>query len=120
MLDLNAIAKISYENAKKRQENGGKINPDAYPMLKHTATEVIEAMQAFDEWQTDLRFGAVSMGVTDPGFTVDYKQHFADELADIICCCTIIAGRHNLDIEGAVIRCIERNKKRANKQGDKL
>lgn len=60
------------------------------------------------------------MGVTDPDFVVDYKQHFEDELADIICCCIIIAGRHNLDIESAVIRCVERNKKRANKQGDKL
>lgn len=111
-MDLNAVAKISYENAKKRQENGGKINSEAYPMLKHCATEVIEAMQAFDDWQTDLRFGA--------SFVVDYKQHFEDELADIICCCTIIAGRHNLDIESAVIRCVERNKKRADKQGDKL
>lgn len=50
MMNLNAVAKISYENAKKRQKDGGKVNPEAYPMLKHCATEVIEAMQAFDDW----------------------------------------------------------------------
>lgn len=120
MLELNKLSKIAYKNAKQREQNGARIKAEAYYMLKHCATEVIEAQQAFDEWQEELKFGAVSFGVTDPGFVVDTKKHFADELADIVCCALIIAGRHEIDIEQAVMDCIERNRKRAMKIGDKL
>ena len=90
MLNLNKLSKITFENATKRMKNGAHIKSDSRSMLKHCATEVVEAVEAFNDWQTDLRFGAVSMGVTDPDFVVDYKQHFEDELADIICCCFFI------------------------------
>lgn len=120
MVDLNKLAKKTLENAMLRQKNGAHINCDTYHMLKHCATEVIEAQQAFDEWQEDLKFGPISMGVTDPDWTkITPKDQFASELADIVCCCLIIAGHTNIDIEKAVLDCIEKNRKRAEGVGDK-
>ena len=106
-MNLNTIAKKSYENAKKSYESGGKVNPGTDSMLKQCATEVLATMQAFNDWQMDLRFSPISMGVTDPDFVVDYKKYFEDALANIIYCCTIISGRHNLDIESALLRKVE-------------
>lgn len=125
MADLNLLSKIAFVNAVKREEadrRNNSVNTDE--MLKHTAGEVVEALQAFNEWQEELKFGQVSMGVTDPMNLVrsvaDTKQHFSSELADIICCVLIIAGRHNLDIEKAVLDCMDKNRKRAEGIGDKL
>ena len=81
-------------------------------MLKHTATEVIEATEAFDDWRLDFRFN-------DPGLVEHNKQCFADELADIICCCTIIAGRENIDLDKAVADRLERNRLRAEGKRDR-
>lgn len=121
MVDLNGLAVKTLQNAEKRRANGARINPQPYPMLKHCATEVIEAMQAYDEWQMDLRFGPISMGVTDPDFNkYTPKQQFESELADIICCCLIIAGKINCNIEEAVLNCIEKNRLRAEGKGDKI
>ena len=121
MINLNELAIKTLHNAKKREANGAKINCQPYSMMKHCATEVIEAMRAYDEWQTYLRFGSISMGVTDPDFNkYTPKQQFENELADIICCCLIIAGDINCNIEEAVLRCIEKkNRLRAEGMGDK-
>ncbi len=102
-MTLNDIASVSYTNAKKRQANGGHISVETRSMLKHCATEVVEAMEAY----TDLVYD-------------DSKNAFAAELADIICCCTIIAGRENIDLDKAVADCLEKNRKRAEGIGDKL
>lgn len=121
MADLNLLSKVAFVNAVKREEADRKHNSvNTDEMLKHTAGEVVEALQAFNEWQEELKFGGVSMGVTDPEFVTDTKQHFSSELADIICCVLIIAGRHNLDIEKAVLDCMDKNRKRAKGIGDKL
>lgn len=120
MIDLNELSKQALDNAQKREANGAKINCQPYSMIKHCATEVIEAMQAYDEWQTDLRFSPISMGVTDPDFNkYTPRQQFESELADIICCCLIIAGKTNTNIEEAVLKCIEKNRLRAEGKGDK-
>lgn len=115
-LSLNEIAKLSYENAKKREANGGHISAETRSMLKHCATEVIEAAEAYSEW-TDVDCGAE--GVNFPTQT-EAKRAFAMELADIICCCTIIAGRENIDLDKAVADCLGKNRKRAEGIGDKL
>ena len=117
MLDLNELAKQSQEIAKQRARHG--LGADTTGCLKHCAGEVIEALDAFDEWQTDLRFGNVSMGVTGPEWYVDYKKEYAGELADIIICALIAAANSNIDIEQALKDGVEKNRKRAEGTGDK-
>lgn len=107
-LSLNEIAKLSYENAKKREENGGHISTETRAMLKHCATEVVEATEAYSR----LNFEKLV-------FSAENKNKFASELADIICCCTIIAGREGIDLDKAVADCLEKNRKRAEGTGDK-
>lgn len=107
-LSLNEIAKLSYENAKKRENNGGHISAETRAMLKHCATEVIEATEAYSR----LNFEKLV-------FSAENENKFASELADIICCCTIIAGRENIDLDKAVADCLEKNRKRAEGTGDK-
>lgn len=41
------------------------------------------------------------------------------ELADIICCVLIIAGKENIDMEYALTACMEKNYMRAIGEGDK-
>lgn len=106
-LSLNEIAKLSYENAKKRENNGGHISTETRAMLKHCATEVVEAVEAYTNWNWDLTHQA------------ECKYSFASELADIICCCTIIAKSELIDLDKAVADCLEKNRKRAEGTGDK-
>ena len=123
MIDVNEISKMAYDIAEKRYKSGafGNHNNSVQNLLKHCAGEVVEAMGAFDEWQEDLKFGAVSMGVTDPDWNRKTpKEEFADELADVMMCVLIVAGKCNIDIEKAVNDCVEKNYKRASGNGDKL
>lgn len=108
-MTLNEIAKISYKTAKKRMENGGHISTDTRAMLKHCATEVVEATEAYQE--------CILCNEEDSS---SVEARFASELADIICCCTIIAGVENIDLDKAVADCLEKNRRRAEKTGDKL
>lgn len=122
-LPLNRIATISYENALKRQKNGGHISVETHSMLKHCATEVIEATEAFANYEDRLHFVELSkagLKTNDKRKTDIMKDKFASELADIICCCTIIAGRENIDLDKAIADCLEKNRKRAEGIGDKL
>ena len=104
MIDLNRLTMKALENAQKRQENGANIKTDTQSMIKHCATEVVEAMEAYTGWS----------------MLCDSKSHFESELADIVCCVLIIAGQEQIDVEQAVLNCIEKNKKRAEGMGDKL
>ena len=81
----------------------GKVSTNTRLMLKHTATEVIEAAEAYN---------SMVDGVAN-------KEIFASELADIICCVFIIAGKENIDMEYAITACMEKNYKRAIGEGDK-
>lgn len=109
-MTLNKIAEQSYRNAVKRRQNGANIDTSTIPMLKHTATEVVEATQAFVDFLYFIR--------TDSAF--DYKEKFAGELADIICCVAIVAEANNIDLDKAVADCLKKNRKRAEGTGDKL
>ena len=104
MLDLNNLAQICLANAERRQKNGANITTETRKMLKHCATEVVEATEAYTEWNEGE----------------DREREFSSELSDIICCCLIIAGKENIDIEEAILNCIKKNRKRADKKGDKL
>ena len=103
MFDLNQLAVMAYENAAKREAKDGKVSTDTRLMLKHTATEVVESAEAYNSWVD---------GVSN-------KRIFASELADIVCCVLIIAGKEDIDMEYALTECMEKNYKRAIGKGDK-
>lgn len=112
---LNRAAEAAYRYAGKRQENGACISTDTPSMLKHCATEVVEATEAYTQLAA-----AREANKENEACIFDDKKRFASELADIICCVLIIAGKEGIDIERAVCDCIEKNKRRANGTGDKL
>ena len=105
MFDLNELCKMAYENAAKREAKDGKVSTDTIQMLKHTATEVVEATEAY------LDYCYINK--------TQSKRVFASELADIICCVLIIAGKENIDMEKDLTECMEKNYKRAIGEGDK-
>lgn len=104
--NLNTLAKEVYEIAVC-----GNIKTDTRSILKHTSTEVIEAIEAYSKFQsainTDFALG-------------DYVDYFSSKLADIIYCCLVIAGGENIDIENSIRDCLEKNRKRVEGVGDKL
>lgn len=107
MFNLNELCIIAYENASKREAKDGKVSTDTMQMLKHTATEVVEATEAFNNFY--LHDSELD----------DQKGKFASELADIVCCVLIIAGKENIDMEKALTECMEKNYYRAIGKGDK-
>lgn len=109
MIDLNELCKTTYAVAERRQKNGGNIRTDTHSMLKHCATEVVEATEAYSDWQNHF----------DGPCSLELEGDFIGELTDIICCVLIIAGKENIDIEQAITDCIEKNRKRAEGKGDK-
>lgn len=108
MIDLNELKKKAHEYSRKRAENGDTKPLNTLNLLKHCATEVVEATEAW----TEYRF------IKDCGVKAN-KSYFVSELSDIICCCMIIAAHENIDIEKAIEDCIEKNRKRAEGIGDK-
>ena len=111
MIDLNELAEQAYITAHQRKLNGAKIDPDSViSMLKHCVGEVVEATECYS-----------ALSMLDCNLdSILHKIEFENELADIMTCCLIIAGKRNIDIESALNRVMEKNKKRAEKQGDKL
>ena len=132
MVNLNELSKVALANADLRNKNGGNIKTNTQSMLKHTATEVVEAAMAASVYldlksyadfsETDLEEKWPSLEEPDVAEETfrRYKEHLSSELADIICCCLIVAGKEEIDIEKAVWDCIEKNRKRAEGTGDKL
>ncbi len=103
MFNLNELCQIAYENATKREAKDGKVSTDTRQMLKHCATEVVESAEAYNSWVD----------------RVANKEIFASELADIVCCVLIIAGKEGIDMEKALTECMEKNYLRAEGRGDK-
>lgn len=122
MIDLNGLCYLSLANATQRQMNGGNISTETRRMLKHCATEVIEATEAWTEY-ADERAKLETEDYVSLDFQSEkvgrLRRKFESELADIICCCLIMAGKENIDIEQAINDCIEKNRKRAEGVGDK-
>lgn len=106
MIDLNKLSKQAYEVAQRRESNGANIKTDAISMLKHCAGEVMEATEAYCDFVYEM--------------TDEYEEKFHDEVADIMVCCLIMSGYMQFDIEKAINRVMEKNRLRAEKQGDKL
>lgn len=108
MIDLNNMAELAFSVTKKREANGANISTDTLHMLKHAATEIIEATEAY----TDLAYDTYDSHIC--------FERFQNEIADIVMCCLIISENNQFDMEKALHRVMEKNKKRAEKQGDKL
>ncbi len=132
MFNLNELCKMAYENAAKREAKDGKVSTDTMQMLKHTATEVVETVESFVAYR-DIKNLAENLNADDldekwesqeePDACEEYyqetKKQFMSELADIVCCVLIIAGKENIDMEMALTACMEKNYKRSIGEGDK-
>ena len=106
MIDLNNFAKSMLAVTKKREENGANIKADTRSMLKHTATEVVEAMEAYTKWCFTGK--------------EQVPTAFSSELADIIACVLITCANEGINIEAALAECLKKNEARAEGKGDKL
>lgn len=132
MLNLNELCKMACENASKREAKDGKVSTDTMQMLKHTATEVVESVESFVAYR-NIKNLAEDLNATDldekwesqeePDVCEEYYQEtrekFVSELADIVCCVLIIAGKEDIDMEKALTECMEKNYYRAIGKGDK-
>ena len=99
MIDLNEMASQMYEVALKREEHNPIANSlVGTEMLKHLSGEVVEASMAYG-------IGA---------------EPYRMELADILCGVMLLAHKEDFDIEKMLQDVFEKNRKRAEKQGDKL
>lgn len=119
MIDLNKCAELALNNAIERQKNGAKINARTLPMLKHCATEVIEATESYGYVANEIPRTIDDIELPVEEMHLHNKLHFASELADIICCVLIIAANENINIETCIRGCLEKNRKRAEGTGDK-
>ena len=108
MISLTTVAAGMSAVAEQRKENGADIKTDTLSLLKHCATEVVEATEAYTrcEWDDD----------NNPSHTFEL---FEGELADIVACVLIIAHREGIDMEEALTKCMAKNKRRADGEGDK-
>ena len=109
LFDINKLAQNMYDVARKRHENGG-LPVDTLGLLKHCAGEVVEATEAFSlasniDIELEKRIG--------------YYGSYTKELADIIACVLIILAKGKFDIKKLLTECLEKNKARAEGNGDK-
>jgi len=94
MIDLNNIARQSLKIAEHR-----KLETDALSCLKHCAGEIAEATQAVDNYQSCV--------------CEETEKQMADEIADVIMCMLTLSAEMCIDIEKAILNCLEKNRKRA-------
>lgn len=109
-MKLNKLAKDMFEVAEKRSENAKYIKTDELSMLKHCATEVVEATDALIKFE--------NTSCINPELD-DCWNDFENELADIIACVLIICGGNQVDISKRLKECYEKNKARSEGVGDK-
>lgn len=118
-MNLNEIANEALRTAEQRERNGAAIKTDTSSMIKHCATEVVEAMEAYQKYGYATYFEEGSSIQELNRKIEEHKNNFASELADIIMCCFIIASLESIDIEEAIAKCQEKNRLRAEGKGDK-
>lgn len=115
MIDLNDLAYKMRNVAYARKMNGGKVDTDTMAMLKHCATEVVEATEAYN-----ILNSALNDNLEYEKNIIEEQENFESELADIMSCVLIIcANEPTIDIEEALQKCFEKNLARAEGRGDK-
>ena len=100
-MNLNEASQKALEIAEKRG-----IHETTFEALKHCAGEVLEAVDAYDNW---------SMLDNPQG----KKEEFENELADVIICILSISGAERIDIEQAISRKMLINEGRAKNDSKK-
>lgn len=115
MIDLNDLAYKMRNVAYVRKMNGGKVDTDTMAMLKHCASEVVEATEVYSALDS-----AINDKLEDERNIIEIQEDFEAELADVIACVLIIcANEPTIDIEKALQKCFEKNLARAEGKGDK-
>lgn len=114
MIDLKAIAKKTHLIAIQRHiANGNIADPqNDFAMLKHCAGEVVEAMDACKNYESELEKSFDSVSEKDIEECEKMRNAYALELSDVIMCCLIIAHNNKIDIESALLQCLEKNASR--------
>lgn len=115
MIDLNDLAYKMRNVAHARKMNGAKIDTDTMAMLKHCASEVVEATEAYN-----ILDSAINDNHEYERNIIEEQENFESELADVIACILIIcANEPTIDIEEALQKCFQKNLARAEGTGDK-
>ena len=94
-MNLNEASQKALEIAEKRG-----IHENTMEALKHCACEVVEAVEAYDNWSL----------LDNPQ---GWKEEFENELADVIICILSVSGSEGIDIEQAISRKMLINEGRA-------
>ena len=104
MIDLESLSGAAYRVAVIREATEGLESPkDTVAMMRHCVNETFEVIDAYR-----------NSDVLDSNYDDDeLKEAFADELADVIMCCLIVAHAQGVDIEDALNKCYAKNKARA-------
>lgn len=116
MIDLNKCAELALNNAIERQKNGAKINARTLPMLKHCATEVIEATESYGYVANEIPRTIDDIELPVEEMHLHNESHFASELADIICCVLIIAQMKTSILKPAYLGVLKRIEKEQKEQ----
>lgn len=107
-MNINEIAKTAVMYANKRAEKEGLESPyDVVGMCRHTSSELFEVIDAFNRWQ------CVQCSLEDYDDCDEEKDAFSDEIADVIMCALIIASGQGVDVEKALEKCLDKNRRRA-------
>jgi NTP pyrophosphatase (non-canonical NTP hydrolase) len=107
-VNINEIAQKAVMYANKRASIEGLESPyDVLGMCRHTSSELFEVIDAFTRWQ------CVQCSLEDYEDCEEEKTAFTDEIADVIMCALIIAAGQGVDVEKALEKCLEKNRKRA-------
>lgn len=115
MIDLNDLAYKMRNVAYVRKTNGANVDTDTMAMLKHCASEVVEATEAYNTLDS-----AINDNCEYERNIIELQENFESELADIISCVLIIcANEPTIDIEEALQKCFQKNLARAEGRGDK-
>ena len=82
-----------------------RMDKDKAAALKplEEAAEVFGAWQEYNTW--------LELGVDDK-YSEDERIILADEIADCIQACVNLADRYGIDLQAAMVRCEERNRRR--------
>ncbi|MBR4029977.1 MAG: hypothetical protein IKJ06_01095 [Clostridia bacterium] len=115
MIDLNDLAYKMRNVAYVRKTNGANVDTDTMAMLKHCASEVVEATEAYNTLDS-----AINDNCEYERNIIELQENFESELADVIACILIIcANEPTIDIEEALQKCFQKNLARAEGRGDK-
>jgi len=109
-IDLSKTAEEAFNIAMKRARAEQIKTPlNSLNSLKHCASEVAEAVDAFNMW-----YCAGFFAQANEDEMTRRKQKFALEIADILMCVLTISHAEKIDITAALLECLEKNKARVN------